>query len=149
MTWRQLPAIWAVEGLRPTERLVLLAVAYFADAGGANSYPAQRTLARMCSCSPDTVKRALRSLRDRGLITANGKGRKGTIRYTVELPLAIATRKGGSPLHPQGGHPRPAIQGTYPINKKGRVIIDRFSDIDSAPEPSWKAVQRSQRGRRR
>ena len=149
MTWRQLPAIWAVEGLRPAERLVLLALAYFADGNGANSYPAQQTLASMCACSPDTVKRALRSLRDRGLITANGKGKRGTIRYTVELPLATATRKGGSPAHPQGGHQHPTILLSNPINKKGRVIIDRFSDIDSAPEPSWKASQRSQRNRRR
>lgn len=162
MTWRQLPAIWAVEGLRPAERLVLLALAYFADSNGANSYPAQQTLASMCSCSPDTVKRALRTLRERGLITATGKGRKGTIRYAIELPMATAPpRQGGAPPHPQGGHQRPTILLKNPINKKeGGLVIDRFSDLvhledpprhhpDSAPEPSWLAAERSRRSRRR
>ena len=160
MTWRQLPAIWAVEGLRSTERLVLLAVAYFADSNGANSYPAQQTLASMCSCSPRSIKRTLRSLRERGLITATGKGRKGTIRYTVELPLATAPpRQGVTPPAPPRGHQRPTILVKNPVNKKeGGLFVDRFSDLkepphwrnpDAAPEPSWVAAERSRRSRRR
>ena len=158
MTWRQLPAIWAVEGLRPVERLVLLALAYFADARGANSYPAQQTLASMCSCSPRSIKRTLRSLRERGLITATGKGRKGTIRYTVELPMATAPpRKGVTPPAPTRGHQRPTILLKNPIKpkegKEGGLVIDRFSDLkdpprhhpDSVPEPSWLAAERSRR----
>lgn len=163
MTWRQLPAIWAVEGLRPVERLVLLALAYFADGNGANSYPAQQTLASMCSCSPRSIKRTLRSLRERGLITATGKGRKGTIRYTVELPMATAPpRQGVTPPAPTRGHQRPTILLKNPINsrKEGGLVIDRFSDLvhskdpprhhpDSVPEPQWVAVERSRRSRRR
>jgi len=155
VTWRQLPAIWAVDGLRPMDRLVLLALAYFADADGANSYPAQRTLARMCSCSPDTIKRALRKLRELELISPSGTGRKGTVRYTVALPLAALPRnREGAPAPPPRVHPCPPILGKNPLypGKKGNgFIIDKFSDLrpplrphpDSPPEPGWRAVERS------
>ena len=103
MSWRQLPAIWREAGLAPTEKLVLLALAYHANGLGESAYPAQATLAQMCGVSLPTIKRALRSLRNRRLIVPDGKGRKGTIRYSIALPLAAQRSKaaGSSAIPPQ------------------------------------------------
>ena len=146
MSWRQQPAIWRVEGLRPMERLVLLALCYFGNQGGSNSYPAQRTLAAMCSCSIPTVKRSLKSLRDRHLIVVEDKrGRRGTISYKIDLPLAARpAHKGVSPVNGGGDHQRATIQLTNkPINKKerdsyfdssspgGQFPVDDLSRLDS------------------
>ncbi len=126
MTWRQQPAIWRVEGLRPTEKLVLLALAYFGNQAGSSSYPAQKTLATMCACSVPTIKRSLKSLRNRHLIIVEGKGRKGTISYRIDLPLAARpAHKGGSPVTGGGDHQRSTIQLTNnPINKRNDSYFD-------------------------
>ena len=148
MTWRQQPAIWRVEGLRPTEKLVLLALAYFGNHAGSSSYPAQKTLAAMCACSVPTIKRSLKSLRDRHLIIVEGKGRKGTIRYRIALPL---THKGGSPVNGGGDHQRATIQLTNkPINKRDSYFnssstgdqfpTDRTDRIDHLD--TFEAIQR-------
>jgi DNA-binding transcriptional MocR family regulator len=151
MTWRQQPAIWRVEGLRPMERLVLLALSYFSNQSGSRSYPAQRTLAAMCSCSIPTVKRSLKSLRNRHLIIVEGKGRKGTIRYRIALPL---TQKGGSLVNGGGDHQRSTIQLKNPINKRdsyfnssstgGQLPTDRTDHLDS-----FEAIQRIDARRRK
>ena len=73
MTWRQQPAIWKVDGLQPTPKLVLLALAFFSNSRGGGAYPAQATLATMCGVSIPTIKRALRTLRNRHLIEPEGK----------------------------------------------------------------------------
>jgi DNA-binding transcriptional MocR family regulator len=116
MTWRQQPSIWKVDGLSPTERLVLLALAFFTNSRGSSAYPSQATLATMCNVSIPTIKRALRTLRKRQLIVSDGKGRKGTVRYNISLPLA---HRGGSPAN--GGEGSPVIYNPgnrYPINKE-------------------------------
>ena len=127
MTWRQQPAIWRVEGLRPMERLVLLALAYFGNQAGSSSYPAQSTLSKMCGVSIPTIKRALKSLRNRHLIIVEGKGRKGTISYKIDLPLAARpAHKGGSPVNGGGDHGRSTIQLTNkPINKEDSYFKTR------------------------
>ena len=150
MTWRQQPAIWQVSDLPPTAKLVLLALAFFSNSRGGGAYPSQATLARMCGVAVPTIKRALRTLLDRHLIETEGKGVKGTIRYRIALPMS-------------GGGRSPASYNPvnrYPVNKKGGLIIDRFSDLaakepphwrdpDSPPEPSWIASLRAQRSGRR
>ena len=47
--------VWALDNLEPAEKLVLLAVADFADDNGA-AWPSIPTLARKSSLSEDTVK---------------------------------------------------------------------------------------------
>jgi DNA-binding transcriptional MocR family regulator len=44
-------------------------------------------LARMCCCNRSTIQRALKSLLDRQLVESHGKGRKGTIRYKLNMPM--------------------------------------------------------------
>ena len=133
MTWRQQPAIWKVDGLRPTERLVLLALAFFTNPRGSSAYPSQAMLATMCNVSIPTIKRALRTLRNRRLIVADGQGRKGTIRYTIALPLA---HRGGSPVN--GGEGSPVIYNPvnkYPVNKDSTNSFDSGSGWSGDSQP--------------
>jgi hypothetical protein len=144
MTWRQLPAIWETP-LRPIDKLVLLCLAQFANQAGKSAYPAQATISRLTGISLRSVRYALARLRDAGLIVPQGKGPQGTIKYQINLPLAAAQRGGAAPVAYPPGNGLPTIQGNDPY----RIVIDKFSDLDSPPEPAWKAAQRSQRNRRR
>ena len=134
MTWRQQPAIWKAEGLPPTVKLVLLALAFFSNSRGSGAYPAQGTLATMCGVSIPTIKRALRTLKDRQLIVADGKGRKGTVRYNIALPLSHKV------VSPTTGGDRSRVSynplNSYPINKKveGDYNIDNQTGGGFRPE---------------
>lgn len=99
MTWRLIRPIWRVDNVTASQRLVLLALASFTDQRGANAYPSQATLVRMCCYTTRTVRRALADLIAMGMITPNGKGRGGTIRYGVNvLPTPdTSVRQGRTP----------------------------------------------------
>lgn len=141
MTWRQIPAALKTDGLTPVEKLVLVGLVYFADQHGANSYPSQQTLAGLCNVGPSTIKRAMRKLRQMELITQTGKGRKGTVRYTVNLKMtALPRNRGVSPQAPAGGHGRSTIHCKTPVYKKeSNIVIDRFSDLGpmQAMKKTW------------
>lgn len=148
MTWRQMPAALKADGLTAVEKLVLVALVHFADQRGQNSYPSQQTLADLCNCSTATIKRAMRKLRKMELISPTGKGRKGTIRYTVNLPLSKSTRsKEVSQMTPVGGHPRPTIHCNKPLYKeeRGTIVIDRLSDLSPMASID-RAIKRDRRG---
>jgi len=83
MSFRLIRPIWRAPDVTATQRLVLLALCSFADRSGANSFPAQATLARMCVCTTRTIRRTLADLIAKGLIEKTGKGWAGTIRYRV------------------------------------------------------------------
>tara|TARA_R100001086_G_C11780989_1_gene243637 strand:+ start:243 stop:737 length:495 start_codon:yes stop_codon:yes gene_type:complete len=87
MTWRVLPAIWESD-LSPLDKLVLLCLAKYSDGAGRNSKPAQDTISRLTGIGARRVRTALATLKKRGLIVPEGKGRKGTISYKINLPLA-------------------------------------------------------------
>jgi len=128
MTWRQLPAIWQLKDLSPTDKLVLLALAQHGDTAGRNAYPAQSTLAGYCNVNVRTVRRSLRTLIDKGIITPSGKGRIGTIRYTINLEISTATpKRSRTPASGPLGHPRPTIQLNNPIKIERERMIDKFS----------------------
>ena len=141
MTWRQIPAALKTDGLTPVEKLVLVGLVYIADQHGQNSYPSQQTLAGLCNVGPSTIKRAMRKLRGMELITPTGKGRKGTVRYTINLSLSALPRIRGVPTQaPVKGHERPTIHCKTPVYKKeGNIVIDRFSDIGpmQAMKKAW------------
>ena len=108
VTWRLLRPIWRVDNITASQRLVLLALASFTDQRGANAYPSQATLARMCCCSTRTVRRALADLIALKMIAPNGKGRGGTIRYAVNV-LPTQDIHGHSPLTPMSYNPSKEI----------------------------------------
>ena len=119
MTWKLLRPIWRLPDVTAAQRLVLLALASFTDQRGANAYPSQSTLARMCCCSRSTIKRALASLIRRGLISPQGKGRKGTIRYSVvPSPVTYVKAHSDPPTRPTVTYnPSKSNPGNYPSEK--------------------------------
>jgi DNA-binding transcriptional MocR family regulator len=120
MTWRLLRPIWRLDKVTASQRLVLLALASFTDQNGANAYPSQSTLARMACCSRSTVKRALLVLIARGLITPHGKARKGTIRYTLSVPMNHVVAHSGPATRPTMTYnPSKVIPGNYPSEEEG------------------------------
>jgi len=126
MTWRLIGPAWKVPGLTMAERIVLLALVSFTDKAGANAYPSIETLSARCCCSRRTVQRALTGLCRRGVIQAEGKGRKGTIRYRVQVTQSNGVghtdrRVGHSGMgtsvtesHNPSKHPRDYPSETYP-----------------------------------
>ena len=87
MTWRLLPGIWESD-LLPLDKLVLLCLAKYSDSNGRHAKPAQTTISRLTGIGPRRVRTALATLKRRGFIVPEGKGRKGTIAYRINLPLA-------------------------------------------------------------
>ena len=85
MTWRLIRPIWRLADVNANQRLVLLALASFTDKRGANAYPSQGTLARMCCCTTRTIRRALSELIAMRIIVPNGKARGGAVRYSVNV----------------------------------------------------------------
>ena len=138
MTWRLLRPIWRLENVTASQRFVLLALASFTDQRGANAYPSQSTLARMCCCNRSTVQRALAALIRRGLISPQGKGRKGTIRYSVNISM-----------HQDMPHDAPATRRTVQHNPSKRNPSnsnpskspgDSCFDSDSSNPRQWETV---------
>ena len=141
MTWRLIGPIWRLPDVTASQRLVLLALASFTDKTGSNAYPALGTLAKMCSCNRSTVHRAIKSLIVRQLIQPTGKGRKGTIRYRVNVPLQRqgshhATPSVGTVQHNPSNKNIPVY--SKPVNKgdsfndsrnQQAISIDRFSSV--------------------
>tara|TARA_R110002020_G_scaffold296603_2_gene512166 strand:- start:203 stop:685 length:483 start_codon:yes stop_codon:yes gene_type:complete len=160
MTWHQLPAIWALRGLSATEKLVLLALAQFADKQGTNARPAQSTVAEMCGITDRTVRRCLTVLVTKGHITPYGKGRKGTVRFRINADkTAFNPKQSLPPMSTPSGHRSPTIHLTNPSNKDSNVLpkqtgiqsIDKFSNLRQRNEPGYVTLARldKQRGAKR
>jgi DNA-binding transcriptional MocR family regulator len=140
MTWRLIGPIWRLPDVTAAQRLVLLALASFTDSAGANAYPSLATLASMACCNRSTVHRAIKSLIARQLIQATGKGRKGTIRYRVNVPMQRqgshhATPSVGTgrpnPINKNPSYKNPVNKGDSYINSgtQQAISIDRFSSV--------------------
>ena len=141
MTWRLIGPIWRLPDVTAAQRLVLLALSSFTDSAGANAYPSLATLASMACCNRSTVHRAIKSLIARQLIQPTGKGRKGTIRYRVNVPMQRqgshhATPSVGTVQHNPSNKNIPVYRN--PVNKGDSYInsgtqqaisIDRFSSV--------------------
>ena len=148
MTWRLIGPIWRIENVTASQRLVLLALASFTDQNGANAYPSQSTLARMACCSARTVRRALADLIAMELITPSGKGRRGTIRYSVNVNvLPRADTNGHSPRPPMSDNPsNKNIPGNYPGKKDSFIYARNRQAIQVDKFSSVTPVQYSKRG---
>ena len=158
MTWRLIGPIWRLPDISSMERLVLLAMASFTDKQGANAYPSLATLAKMCSCNRSTVHRSIKSLIARQLIQPTGKGRKGTIRYRVNVPMQRQVLHNATSSVGTGQH-NPILKNipsnSIPVNKgdtfnnfrdQQAVNIDRFSSV-KLPESGAEIAIRMQRER--
>ena len=142
MTWRLLRPIWRLDGLTSSQRLVLLALASFTDQRGANAYPSQSTLARMCCCSRSTIKRAIQVLLNRRLVERTGKGWKGTVRYSVSIsPMNHVEAHTEPPTRPTLSHnPSNSNPGNYPSEQHRDSIFISNQDQDRQAVPDRRAV---------
>jgi hypothetical protein len=66
----------------------MLCLSKYSDSNGRNAKPAQATISRLTGIGPRRVRTALATLKKRGFIVPEGKGRKGTIAYRINLPIA-------------------------------------------------------------
>jgi DNA-binding transcriptional MocR family regulator len=145
MSWRLIGPAWKVPDLTMAERIVLLALVSFTDKRGANAYPSIATLSVRCCCSRRTVQRALTGLCKRGVIQAEGKGRKGTIRYRVQVTQSNGVghtdrRVGHSGMGAsvtESHNPSKVIPGDYPSNYPSDGLpADSYFDSGSRQKPS-------------
>ena len=138
MTWRVLPAIWESD-LSPLDKLVLLCLAKYSDSNGRHAKPAQTTISRLTGIGPRRVRTALATLKKRGFIVPEGKGRKGTIAYRINLPLANngdSVRAGNVGTSVSQGRHRESYN---PINKQfknpSNTSKREYFDSDSVKDP--------------
>ncbi len=59
---------WGLKLRSPMLKLVVLALADFADSTGGSCFPSHKTLASRCSASKDAIRRSLKSLEEMGAI---------------------------------------------------------------------------------
>jgi len=81
---------WQIEGLDPTQKLVLLKLADNANETDYVAFPSISTIAKQAGCSPRTVQRHLANLEQKGLIRRKnqyaGNGRQKVNLYYVLHP---------------------------------------------------------------
>ena len=137
MTWKLIRPIWRLADVTANQRLVLLALASFTDQRGDNAYPSQSTLARMCCCTARTIRRALSELIAMRIIEPHGKGKGGTVRYSVNvnvLPSADShVRPHRTPMSYNPSKRKPSE--SYPSNLKDSKR-DYFDSSDSDSDTS-------------
>ena len=146
--------------LRPVEKFVGLLLCNYADLNGGNVFPSVSTICRRTSYSRCTVKRALRRLKDIGLIKYIGPRRNRQIEYRIvldklrELAAALGVDLSLSGLSPYGGQSdplkgseRPPQGVTATPNPSGSVrkkrednsaeIMKQGTDQPVEIEPAW------------
>mgnify|MGYP004451211087 FL=1 len=138
MTWRLIRPIWRLADVTANQRLVLLALASFTDRRGANAYPSQGTLARMCCCTTRTIRRTLADLIAIGLIEPHGKARGGTVRYSVNVNV-LPTQDSHVRPHRTPVSYNPSNSNPSKINpsKSKRDYFDSDSDSARPPPDEW------------
>jgi DNA-binding MarR family transcriptional regulator len=92
MSFELIPGVWRLE-ITSAQKLVLFAVANFADKRGKNCYAAQSTLAKMCAMSTRTVSRRISELIDLGFVEKSGRGRAGTTRLNICENVKLAAKQ--------------------------------------------------------
>ena len=140
MSIKIMAALWGAD-LPHSELLILMALADHAHHDGTNAYPGIKTLEWKTNYSPDTVRRCLKSLVKKKILTAQERPGKPTV-YTIHLdkisikpyPSQNATPSNDAPTPPVSASDpsgsvldEPSIEPSY--NQK-----EKESEIPSPPE---------------
>lgn len=99
MSIRAINWAWEVEGLKPVERLLLVALADYADESD-SCFPGQELLSRRGCCSVRTVQRVVPRLEEMGVLKRERRyfaGGRTSDRYVLNLAYATDCRVGGYP----------------------------------------------------
>lgn len=147
MSFNTVPWAWSVDGITPTQKLVLMGLASYADERN-SCFPGQQTLADRAGVSTRTVRRALDDLESQGLIRReqrrDQRGMRTSDRYVLNVVKQQADRLSASESHRTSetespdiddsltGHPCPS---NYPENSKSELpvtpIVPTFDDFYS------------------
>jgi hypothetical protein len=116
--------VWNVapDVLTPAERLVLLRLAFHANADGTSIYPAMASVARYTGLTVRGVRKAMRRLEAIGFIATDGAGPRRTTQRKLNLKtIQRATPKGEHSSSPhsstgqKGEHSSPTRGNTVPL----------------------------------
>lgn len=132
--------VWANSTAAGSERLMLLAIADFADDDG-SAFPSIATLARMCNTGERNAMYLLKALQERGELRVDrNAGRRGTNVYQVLLPevqegsrvQSASPVKGSAPLQPSA-----PLQAAAPVGSRDQAGVLPLGDHrDSIGMPS-------------
>jgi Helix-turn-helix domain len=99
LIWKLRPAV-----VTPSERLVLLALADYANDGAQNLWPAVGTLSKRTSLTRRSVQRVLHQLVRKGFIVAAGVMTRGSVRYGMNLERLAADGRDYDTVSQSHGH---------------------------------------------
>jgi len=105
MSIKLMNRIWDAPLGSPTDKLVLLTLADYANDHGSNIYPSVATLARRCDLTARAVQISLKRMTDKGWIAAAGKWKvkHGFVtRYRIHASALPKTGELGSPVEETG-----------------------------------------------
>lgn len=145
MSWQSLADVFEyvqrTADLSTNEVVVLLALAHYANAQGANAFPSQRTLRTLTKLAERTLRYTLRKLEARGCLTAHvQRGRRGATHYSLKLPHVQLKGAPHAPYPTKGAPHAPfeAKKGAPHAAEKGHHMPpDPGSEIqDTSPFPS-------------
>jgi hypothetical protein len=118
--------VWSLDHLEPAEKLVLLAIADFADDQG-QAWPSIPTLARKSSLSKDTVRRKIRKLSSEGILAMSPRkdktGRDTSYNFRL-FPNIYSDTPQGSTM--QGG-------GLHHAKREGSTVQPSFMNHHIEP----------------
>ena len=139
--------------LRPVEKFIGVLLCNYADVNGGNVFPSISTICRRTSYSRCTVKRALRCLKDIGLIKYVGPRRSRQIEYRIvpdklrELAAALGVNPSrgqsdplkGSERPPQGvtATPNPSVPVIKKKENNSAEVMREATDQPVEIEPAW------------
>ena len=136
---------WEIKGLEPTAKLILMCLADHSNEDDRTCWPAISTIARKCDVSRSTVKRHMKCLAQKGVISKRSRTGDSTLYYI--LPDGVVQIEPGSTLdrgvvhscEPGGGslvNPKPSVTINEPSLSICAVSAKRAPD---AFEKFWSA----------
>jgi len=115
MSVKVMTLVFEYEGLKSTEKLILLAYADHADDSGANVYPSVETVARKTNLNKRTVQRKTKELEEDGFLFSQGWAHCRTKKWRIN----VNKLRGAAESHPgreshEGAAENPTEGGSVP-----------------------------------
>jgi hypothetical protein len=156
MSFELIPRVLALNGIRPTEKLVLLVVANYCDERGKGCWASHATIGKCAGISARHALRVINQLDRRGLIRRLGwdrqhKTRKLGVVLSALPPTqrSVKRRSGQTQVSPHHRRGSPFTTDTGVVQtynkptEKQQIKVDRFSSIAGGSPDSYAGPQRS------
>lgn len=143
MSVRIMSQVWAVEALTMVERIILLALADWADGDGL-AWPSMKQIAKKSRCSRTHAQRCIRHLEELGFVTvARGTGRGWRNGYAVhpkghiDGALSAQERATSAKLKGHIQNTERATSDAYPLHNRepsyrttNRTVIENDTQVE-------------------